>query len=83
MTVPGDLEIETPQGEPLIRFRRFVRAAPDAVFRAWTEPEQLRQWWGPADWDLVVCEVDLRVGGGYRFVRRLDQWAKAQGEGTV
>jgi uncharacterized protein YndB with AHSA1/START domain len=67
---PGDLEIETPADEPLIRFRRFVQAPPDLVFRAWTEPEQLKLWWGPADWTWLVCEVDLRVGGGYRFVHR-------------
>ncbi len=70
MRPPGDLEIETPADEPLIRFRRFVQAPPELVFRAWTEPAQLKLWWGPADATLVVCEVDLRVGGGYRFVHR-------------
>lgn len=71
MITPSDLEIETPLAEPLIRFRRFVAAPPELLFGAWTEPAQLKRWWGPADWELIVCEVDLRVGGRYRFVHRL------------
>lgn len=64
------LEIETPPDEPIIRFRRFVKAPPARIFAAWTDPAALRQWWGPADWTLVVCDVDLRVGGGYRMVHQ-------------
>jgi len=41
------------------------------VFRTWTEPALLRRWLtGPDGWTFAVCEVDLRVGGGYRFVWR-------------
>jgi uncharacterized protein YndB with AHSA1/START domain len=40
------------------------------VFRVFTEPERLRNWWGPRVLQNVVCEVDLRVGGGYRIVQR-------------
>ncbi|WP_341676707.1 SRPBCC family protein [Niveibacterium sp. SC-1] len=39
------------------------------VFRCWTEPELLRRWLsGPDGWTFTVCEVDLRVGGAYRYV---------------
>jgi uncharacterized protein YndB with AHSA1/START domain len=40
------------------------------VFEAWTKPELLKLWWVPksAGFSLVSCEVDVRVGGGYRFV---------------
>jgi len=39
-------------------------AAPiDRVWRAWTEPDDLRQWWGPAGFECTRAEVDLRVGG--------------------
>jgi uncharacterized protein YndB with AHSA1/START domain len=51
--------------------RRLIRAAPERLFAAWTEPKQLIQWWGP---EGVVCtdaEVDLRVGGAYRIANRL------------
>lgn len=40
------------------------------VFDAFSKPELLRRWFGPRGWSLVECEVDLRVGGGFRFVLR-------------
>jgi len=41
------------------------------VFDAWTKPELLRRWLGVrAGWSMAVCEVDLKVGGAYRFVWR-------------
>ncbi|MBS2961411.1 SRPBCC family protein [Actinocrinis puniceicyclus] len=64
------LELEIPPGLPVINYRRFVKAPPDLVFTAFTDPRHLRNWWGPRRMELVVCEVDLRVGGGYRFVSR-------------
>jgi uncharacterized protein YndB with AHSA1/START domain len=64
------LEIEIPPDQPVITFRRLVKATPELVFRMYTEPEHLRHWWGPRHLDVVVCEVDLRVGGTYRFVHR-------------
>ncbi len=64
------LELEIPPDEPVISYRRFVKAPPQLVFQAFTDPEHLRNWWGPRRLELVVCEVDLRVGGGYRFVSR-------------
>jgi uncharacterized protein YndB with AHSA1/START domain len=40
------------------------------VFEAWTRPELLMRWWAPRSMGvaLLACEVDLRAGGGYRFV---------------
>ncbi len=35
------------------------------VWKAWTEPENLKKWWGPNDYTCPFCEVDLRVGGKY------------------
>ncbi len=41
------------------------------VFDAWTKPQLLRRWLGVrAGWTMVVCEVDLKVGGAYRYVWR-------------
>jgi uncharacterized protein YndB with AHSA1/START domain len=40
------------------------------VFEAFSKPELLKRWFGPRGWSLVVCEVDFRVGGGFRFVLR-------------
>jgi uncharacterized protein YndB with AHSA1/START domain len=46
--------------------RRF-RASPERVFRAWTQPVALREWWCPPGWIAGEIEVDLRVGGSYRI----------------
>jgi uncharacterized protein YndB with AHSA1/START domain len=37
------------------------------VFRAWTDPGEVRQWFGPGDYSTPQVEIDLRVGGRYRF----------------
>ena len=49
---------------------RFFDAPPEVVFEAWTNPEQLAQWWGPEDFTNPVCELDVRVGGDWRIVMR-------------
>ena len=64
------MEFLAPHDEPVIIFRRAFNAPARLVFAAWTEPEHLRHWRGPRGFELVACEVDLRVGGGYRFVHR-------------
>lgn len=49
---------------------RTFNAPARLVFEAWTKPELMRQWWVPKSdgITLVSCEMDVRVGGGYRFV---------------
>lgn len=64
------LEIDAPPDEPVIHTRRFVQAPPELVFDVLTRCEHLSRWWGPRRLELVVCEIDLRVGGAYRFVQR-------------
>lgn len=49
-------------------FERTYAAPIADVWRAWTEPELLRQWWGPEKTTIAECEVDLRVGGQVRIV---------------
>jgi uncharacterized protein YndB with AHSA1/START domain len=48
---------------------RTIDGPRDIVFEAWTDAELFRQWWVPASLglELVSCEVDARVGGGYRL----------------
>ena len=62
-------EVERASDRELV-IRRLFRARPESVFRALTEPALLRRWWAPRSLgvELVECEVDLRVGGGYRYV---------------
>lgn len=64
------LRISTPVDEPVVRFQRLIEAPPALVFDVWTDPEHLCRWWGPRALTLVVSEMDLRVGGAYRFVSR-------------
>lgn len=49
-----------------ITFQRRVRASREDVFDAWTKPEELSAWWDPAGRE-IACEIDLRVGGAFRF----------------
>jgi uncharacterized protein YndB with AHSA1/START domain len=42
-------------------------ASIDRVFAAWTDPNQLGQWFGPTDEYTAIADVDLRVGGNYRI----------------
>jgi len=50
-----------------LRLSRVINASPDAVFRAWTEPAQLKQWSAPEGVELAEVEMDLTVGGRYRL----------------
>lgn len=53
----------------LVLTRTFAAARP-LVFDAFTRPELLRRWHGARGWHLVICEIDLRPGGVWRFVSR-------------
>ena len=61
------LSITTPTDREIVMTRGFD-APRDRVFDAWTKPELLRRWFGPRGHSLVECEVDLRVGGAWRYV---------------
>jgi uncharacterized protein YndB with AHSA1/START domain len=49
---------------------RVFDAPREVVFRAWTDPKHLAQWFGPNGFTNPVCEVDLRPGGEWRHVMR-------------
>jgi uncharacterized protein YndB with AHSA1/START domain len=53
-----------------LEVRRRVGAPPERVFAAWTDPNQLKQWWGPKGVTCPAAEVDLRTGGRYRIANR-------------
>jgi uncharacterized protein YndB with AHSA1/START domain len=63
LTTPSDREI---------RITRLFDAPRHLVFEAMTKPEHVRRWWGNLDerYSVPVCEIDLRVGGTWRFVGR-------------
>ncbi|RJF88913.1 polyketide cyclase [Oleomonas cavernae] len=49
---------------------RLIDASPDKLFRAWTEPELMKQWFAPLPWTTPHAEVDLRPGGSSLVVMR-------------
>lgn len=69
VTLPSDLEIA---------MTRLFNAPRQLVFEAITKPELVREWWGRLgeDYSVPVCQIDLRVGGTWRFVSR-HPWGEA------
>src|SRR5437868_3598839 len=65
----GTLKVTTPTDREVVMTRVFD-APRRLVFDAFTRPELLKRWFGPRGWSLAVCEVDLKVGGTFRFVLR-------------
>lgn len=60
-----------PSGEREIIMTRAFDAKRDLVFDALTKPELVKRWLlGPPGWSMPVCEIDLKVGGAYRYVWR-------------
>lgn len=49
---------------------RFFAAPRALVFKLWTEPQHMAQWWGPRDFTNPVCQMDLRPGGAWRITMR-------------
>ena len=65
----GTLTVTTPTDRDIVMTRIFD-APRYLVFDALTRPELLRRWYGPRGYHLVVCEIDLQVGGTWRYVVR-------------
>lgn len=65
----GTLKVTLPTDREIVMTRVFD-APREMVFDAFNTPELLKRWFGPRGWSLVVCEVDSRIGGGFRFVLR-------------
>ena len=60
----------TPNPELDLVLERVVPVSPARIWRAWTEPEQLKQWFCPRPWRTTECEIDLRPGGRFYTVFR-------------
>ncbi len=65
----GTLKVTTPSDREILLTRVFD-APRSLVFDAMTKPELLKRWYGCDGSSLVICEVDLRVGGTWRHVLR-------------
>ena len=55
--------------KPSLTLSRHYPVAPEKVWRAWTDPQAVKRWWGPAPGEPVsLAELDVRVGGRFRIV---------------
>jgi uncharacterized protein YndB with AHSA1/START domain len=52
------------------RITRIFNAPRELVFKAWTDPAHMAQWWGPHHFTNPVCNLDVRPGGSWRIVMR-------------
>src|SRR5690242_2777846 len=81
MTAQSSLAMEP--AERVLVIERVFDAPRDLVFKAWTEPERVAQWWGPRGFkSTVLGKMDVRPGGSYRIHMRspegTDHWLKGR-----
>jgi uncharacterized protein YndB with AHSA1/START domain len=70
-TTSGTATITLPSDTEIVITREFDAPA-SLVYEAMTKPEHVSRWYGPRGTTLASCEVDLRVGGKWRYVMRSD-----------
>ena len=63
----GSAVVTTPTDTEILITRQFDAPA-DLLFRAYTTPDLVRRWWGYETFEWKVCEIDLRVGGSWRYL---------------
>ncbi len=73
MMPPHGAEVSLPSESEVLVTRSFAAPRP-LVYRAYTEPALVRKWLlGPPGWSMPVCEMDVRVGGGFRWLWKADE----------
>lgn len=70
-----------PEGQEFVATRIFG-VPRELVFRAWTEPERLKRWWGPKGYTMPFCTVDLRPGGVFFHCMRSPEGREYWGRGV-
>jgi uncharacterized protein YndB with AHSA1/START domain len=73
ITTPADREIHV---------ERVFAAPRDRVFAVYTDPELIPEWWGPHGTTTIVDQMDVRPGGGWRFVSRDSDGSETAFRGT-
>jgi uncharacterized protein YndB with AHSA1/START domain len=74
VTTNGTAKVTLPSDTQILITREFD-APRHLVFKAWTTPEFVKRWWHANRGEVTLCEIDLRVGGKWRYVM-----AAAEGE---
>lgn len=65
----GSAKVTLPSDREITITRQFDASAA-LIYKAWTTPELVKRWWGFDSSEWLVCEIDLRVGGRWRYVTR-------------
>jgi uncharacterized protein YndB with AHSA1/START domain len=73
--------ITSTEGRDLI-LTRTIDAPAEKVFRAWTEPELLKQWFAPLPWTISAVETDIRAGGASLITMRSPEGARHDVRGS-
>jgi uncharacterized protein YndB with AHSA1/START domain len=76
VTGSGKATVTLPTDEQILITREFD-APRHLVYRAWTEPELVERWWSGNRGEVTVAEVDVRVGGTWRYVMVTDDGFEA------
>jgi uncharacterized protein YndB with AHSA1/START domain len=72
MASSGTAKVELPEDTQVLITREFD-APRDLVWRAWTTPDLVRRWWSAKRGEATVAEIDLRVGGKWRYAMVADK----------
>jgi uncharacterized protein YndB with AHSA1/START domain len=67
LTSSGTATVTLPTDEQILITREFA-APKDLVYKAWTTPELVKRWWNANRGEVTIAEIDLRVGGKWRWV---------------
>jgi uncharacterized protein YndB with AHSA1/START domain len=71
MTSSGTAKVTLPTDEQIL-IRREFDAPKHLVYKAWTTPELVKRWWNAKRGEVTIAEIDLRVGGTWRYVMVAD-----------
>ena len=72
VTSSGTARVTLPTDEQILITREFD-APKELVYKAWTTPELVRRWWTAGRGKMTVCDIDLRVGGKWRYAMVTDE----------
>ncbi|HZF54121.1 MAG TPA: SRPBCC family protein [Polyangiaceae bacterium] len=72
----------TPSNDRELVLTRVIDAPRESVYRAWTEPELMKQWFTPRPWTTPVVETDVRPGGSNLIVMRSPEGAEMPNRGV-
>ncbi|GAA1200951.1 SRPBCC family protein [Pseudonocardia alaniniphila] len=73
----------TPNPELDLVLERTVDVAPQLVWKAWTTPELLKQWFAPKPWTTTACEIDLQPGGRFDTTMRSPEGDEYPSSGCI